>query len=72
MLCQPSQKLPLGTLIWQGGEGSFQDLSATPESNQVGVWMFNRLCDFKRDLIDKASSVLFCWILAHPLWIQPT
>ena len=49
-------KMPGGTFIGQGGEGSYVDVSQVPEKNVPGVWLFNRLCDFKRDIKDKASG----------------
>ena len=49
-------KLPAGTFLGQGGEGSFEDVSQETQENVPGVWMFNRLTEFKRDGKEKASG----------------
>ena len=51
-----SVKVPANTFLGQGGNGEFKDLEAEPSLNRPGLWLFNRLCDFKRDVKDAGSG----------------
>ena len=49
-------KLPASTFLGQGGKGEFVDLAISPERNADGLWLFSRLCEFRRDGKEKGSG----------------